>query len=305
MKNIFNIRRIGDLLRYDWAMEKRRFIMPFAIFVIAYILCLFSTFYPGYSSGHLNTDGLPVLVMLFANSFFGYAQLVMILIVTAILHRKFTQPQSSCLYLTLPASSVEKFIVMLLDYAIGLTALYLVYAALFYGTMFIGYLLEPGYDWTLNIFNFDPLFVRQIIETLQAERIGTNAASGTPATDSATGIFLNHIVSHYGALNIFSVFTNLCIFFYYLILNMCFKHNAQIKSVGLFMLTGFILVIAFLIWFTVYVSTHDFSDMNETRILQMMTRTFDIVYYTLLASVPVSFLGGYIFYRQIRYKQAK
>lgn len=305
MKNTFSFRRIGDLLRYDWAMEKRRFVLPFVIFAIAYILCTFSTFYPGYSSGHLNNDNLPILIMIFVNSFFSYAQLILILIVTTILHRKFTQPQSSCLYLTLPASPIEKFIVMLLDYVIAFTALYIVYIALFYLTMFIGYLLEPGYNWALNIFNNEPGFLRKTIETIQAAQEHRISAEGDLAQNSTVNLFIDHILSHYTALTVFSLFVNLAVFLYYLILNMCFKHNAQIKSIGIFLLTGFILTIAFIIGFGTYAATRDFTDMNEARLLHMMTRTFDIIYYTMLATVPICLAEGYILYRQIRYKQAK
>lgn len=305
MKNTFSFRRIGDLLCYDWAMEKRRFILPFVIFAIAYILCTFSTFYPGYSSGHLNNDSLPILIMIFANSFLSHAQLILILIVTTILHRKFTQPQSSCLYLTLPASPIEKFIVMLLDYVIAFTALYIVYIALFYLTMFIGYLLEPGYNWTLNLFNNDPGFLRKMIETLQTEQTSRMAAEGSYEQNTATGIFIDHVLSHSAALNILGFFANLSIFLYYLILNMCFKHNAQIKSIGLVLLTGFILAIACIIGFCIYFSTQHIIHMDETQLLHMMTRTFDLIYYTLLACVPLSLAEGYILYRQIRYKQAK
>lgn len=305
MKNIFNFRRIGNLLRYDWTMEKRRFVMPFVIFAFAYILCTLSTFYPGYTSGYLNTGGLPIFVMLFANSFLGYAELVMILIVTAIMHRKFTQPQSSCLYLTLPASPLEKFIVMLLDYVIAYIALYIVYAALFYLTMFVGYLLEPSYDWALNPFRNDPLFIRKIIETLQEQQATVADTAADIQQKSAINHFLDHIYSHYNAMTIFSFFANFCVFFYYLILNMCFKHNAQIKSIGLFLLTGFILVIASAIGFGVYFSTKNFSGLDETYFIDMMTRCFDFVYYALLATVPLCLAEGYILYRQIRYKQAK
>ncbi len=305
MNNIFSFRRIANLLRYDWAMEKRRFIMPFAIFAFAYILCTFCTFYPGYSSGHLNDDRLPVLILLFANSFVGYAELGMILIVTAILHRKFTQPQSSCLYLTLPASPLEKFTVMLLDYVIALTALCIVYVALFYLTMLTGYLLEPGYDWSLNPFNRSSSFVKEVIVTLHNQQAGMTAGESDYVRQSATNVFLNHIWSRYTPLIVFSFFANLCSFLYYLILNMCFKHNAQIKSIGLFLLTGFLAIVAFCIGFGIYISTKDFSGMDETEFLRIMTRSFDLLYYTLLACIPLSFIEGYIFYRQIRYKQAK
>ncbi len=305
MKNTFRFRSIGALLGYDWAMEKRRFVLPFVIFDIAYILCTFSTFYPGYSSGHLNNDSLPILIMIFANSFLGYAQLILILIVTTILHRKFTQPQSSCLYLTLPASPIEKFIVMLLDYVIAFAALYIVYIALFYLTMLTGYLLEPEYDWTLNLFNNDPGFLRQIIDTLRAQQADRMASGEYHEQHTASGIFIDHVLFRSTTLNVLGLFTNLCCFLYYLILNMCFKHNAQIKSIGLVLLTGFILTIAFIIGFGTYAATRDFTDMNEARLLHMMTRTFDIIYYTMLATVPICLAEGYILYRQIRYKQAK
>jgi len=305
MNNIFSFRRIANLLRYDWAMEKRRFVMPFAIFAFAYILCTFSTFYPGYSSGHLSDDSLPILVLIFANSFVSYAELAMILIVTAILHRKFTQPQSSCLYLTLPASPLEKFTVMLLDYVIAFTALYIVYTVLFYLTMLSGYLLEPSYDWSLAPFNSSSSFIKEIIETLQTRQAGMMDGESGYEQRSATDVFLNHIYSHYTSLIVFSFFANLCAFFYYLILNMCFKHNAQIKSIGLFLLTGFIAIVAFCIGFGIYISTKDFSGMDETGFIRIMTRSFDLLYYALLACVPLSFIEGYIFYRQIRYKQAK
>lgn len=305
MKNTFSFRRIGDLLRYDWAMEKRRFILPFVIFAIAYILCTFSTFYPGYSSGHLNNDSLPILIMIFATSFLGYARPILILIVTTILHRKFTQPQSSCLYLTLPASPIEKFIVMLLDYVIAFTALYIVYVALFYLTMLVGYLLEPGYNWTLNLFNNDPSFLREIIETLQTQQANRMAMEGYHEPNTVADIFIDHILSHSTTLSILNFFATLSSFLYYLILNMCFKHNAQIKSIGLVLLTGFILAIACIIGVCIYFSTQRFINMDETQLLHIMTRTFDMIYYTLLACIPISLAEGYILYRQIRYKQAK
>lgn len=90
----------------------------------------------------------------FIQSYFSYAQLAMVFVVTTILHAKFTNPRSATGYLSLPGTSLEKYIVMLVDYALASLAVFALWIVLHYLTMAVCWMVSPEISWNVNPLQF-------------------------------------------------------------------------------------------------------------------------------------------------------
>lgn len=296
-----NFHRIQSLLRYDWTLQKRTISLAFIITTALYICLVFMFFM---FKGILNfegqdLEGLPVASAIFCNSFFSYAQIAMVLVVTQILHEKFTAPRTSLSYLTLPGTNTEKWLVMLLDYAIVAFALWILKLVMFDLTMFIGYCMAPDHSWTFNPFIF--YFAQdEIIESVR-----NSAAAGDQLGYELVQTMIDKVMTP--ALSM-SIFVNLFQLTIYIVLNMCFRTHGQLKTIacliGASAVLGFVAIIMTVRFVVSYVGDVSPSIITEWIVGDGFSMANCIRWY--YYSAP--FLSAamlYLFHWQICRKQAK
>ncbi|MBQ0057102.1 MAG: hypothetical protein KBT20_05530 [Bacteroidales bacterium] len=303
--SIFNINRVAALLRYDWMLNKRMMGMTALVItsIFAFIALIYFVIHSQLPT--MGGEALPGLVATFTYSFFSYANVAMVLVVTTILSKKFCEPRTSTSYLTLPGTSLEKYTVMLLDYLFGWLGVWTLYLVLFYITMFLCSLSSPEYDWTCNPFVFFDAqrgldFMSAYLDGPSISEIGQQMNSMELGLGDAETDFILLATR-------MAPITALISFGFYIVLNMLFTNNTQIKSIVCYYLTGFVLVVIAIVfgicWVVSIVSSTD--AMSDQVAAEFLNTAFSIANYVLYALPVLVVALFFIFYRQICRKQAK
>lgn len=303
-----NFNRIQTLLRYDWTLQKRTLSLAFIITSALYI-CLILLFFllkGTFEFDPIYLNGLPLASAMFCNSFFSYAQIAMVLVVTQILHEKFTNPRTSLSYLTLPGTNAEKWLVMLLDYAFAAAGLWVLQMIMNEVTVIIGYFMIPDSGWTFNPFAYT-MFQNEFVEELR-----NSFATQSNGDETAINIFNTTIDKIVKPAMYMAIFTNLVQLAIYIVLNMCFRTHGQLKSIACLMGFGAVMGICMIfgLGHAVMNRLAEYSgDVSPTYIFEWIAGDgFSFIncikwYYYISPIIAAALL--YLFYWQICRKQAK
>lgn len=305
-----NIQRIKALFAYDWAVEKRRMTLVTVTIMLLYLLVCWYTY-----TINRNTlwEGSPEVLAHSYNAvckvFFAIVGFCSVFIITPILHHKFTQPQMSTSYLTLPGTTAEKFWVMLCEYVMGFVAVFLLYVICYYATMTLGWLcsnVSSAYDgaaseslwWSYRLIPFDwndlpeaSEFIRKIIHSAQDYGSAIQAAA------------LRLICSLVLVIP-FGILLDLGI---YMVLNMFFRTYGQLKSIGcrLVLQMIFNLLASFVVMAVVAYMANIEEQYGEEKLEEAFVLGLNILT-VLIWLIPVLTAGIYYFlYRLMAKKQAK
>lgn len=282
--------RIRNLLCYDWAVDKSKIKFTLAIVVGLYAALFIMAYWNQTSMGLLPmTPQSGEALVTFANvsvmNYFEYATMIVGILTTVILHRKFTNPQTSLQYLALPGSRLEKYIVMLADFAfvvIGMQVLYLVVYAV---SMLICQLTYPEFSWWMNPWNS----LNMAEKLMSVTESGENQFDVIHTSVMRLFIWMAPVIS-------FGTFGLWCV------VNMLFKHNGILKSIGVFLLAYVFLVIVSMIvmvGFVAYFAEHPELHAPALHVLATVIKVI------LWLQIPLALLFQWIFYRQIANRQAK
>ncbi len=285
--------RIRNLLRYDWAIDKSKITNTLVIILGLYTAFFLMAYWNQTRLGDADTyspeggANLATFATVSVMNYFQYATMVVLILATVILHRKFTNPQTSVQYLALPGSRLEKYIVMLADYAIVFVGMEVLYLAVWALSMLVCQLTYPEISWWLNPYGGYDL----------ADRIFDFTQSHS--TDSAPDLF------HTNTMQLFfwiSPFINLVFFGLWTNVNMLFSHNGILKTIGLFILAYVVLLIGLMFFFVGFFATID----HDVETLQYYGHLGSIAIKVFLwFQIPLALFLQWLFYRQIAKKQAK
>lgn len=301
-----NTSRIYSLLRYDWTINKHKICLTMTLITIVYFCLMLMSFF---AKGNLDltlSAGSPLVIAAFVNSYFKYALIAVVFVVTTILHSKFTNPRSATGYLSLPGTSAEKFTVMLADYAAAALGLFVIYLVCYAVTMLLGWFVSPELDWAINPFVFErPKDINDVVVALQGQNLDELQQAALEK-----GIASDSFAAFFDTVNTLTWFTpvfNLCEFFLYICINMLFRTNGQLKTIAIFFAAWFV----FIVFFTVSIvlgiknSIDIVGDITPEVAFDVIHKIFNTVMYFVYAS-PVALAGlAYLFYHQICKKQAK
>ena len=282
--------RIRNLLRYDWAVDKSKI-----TFILAIILGLYAALFIMAYWNQTSMGLIPLTVqsgeslVTFANvsvmNYFEYATMIVGILTTVILHRKFTNPQTSLQYLALPGSRLEKYIVMLADFAIVVIGMQLLYLAVYAVSMLICQLTYPEFSWWMN--PYDSLNM--------AEKLMRVTESGENEID----------VMHTSVMQLFIRMAPVMSFGFFglwCVVNMLFKHNGILKSIGIFLLAYvFLVIVSMIIVVGIVASVADQPELHAPYLHTLATALKVILW----LQIPLALLFQWVFYRQIANKQAK
>lgn len=299
--------RILPLLRYDWTLQKRTISLAFIIIAALYICMLLMFFL---IKGTIDLDasaleGLPLASAMFCSSFFSYAQIAMVIVVTQILHEKFTAPRTSLSYLTLPGTNAEKWLVMLLDYAIVALGLWIMQLVMNEVTVIIGYFMAPDLSWSFNPFAWT-MFQDAFLENMKSE-----FATSSQGDELALSIFNTTIDKIAKPAMYMAVFANLVQLAIYIVVNMCFCTHGQLKTIACLMGFGAVMGICMIFGMghAIVTKIAEDSNANPTFLIEWLGgdgfSLFNCIkwYYYLSPILAAAVL--YLFYKQIGWKQAK
>ena len=282
--------RIRNLLRYDWAVDKSKITFILAIILGLYAALFIMAYWNQTSMGliPLTVQSGEALVT-FANvsvmNYFEYATMIVGILTTVILHRKFTNPQTSLQYLALPGSRLEKYIVMLADFAIVVIGMQLLYLAVYAVSMLICQLTYPEFSWWMN--PYDSLNM--------AEKLMRVTESGENEID----------VMHTSVMQLFIRMAPVMSFGFFglwCVVNMLFKHNGILKSIGVFLLAYvFLVIVCMIVVVGIVASVADQPELHAPYLHTLATALKVILW----LQIPLALLFQWVFYRQIANKQAK
>lgn len=302
MKN-FSFARVHALLSYDWMLGKRKFYyalgIMFCIWLVAASISSFSAFAYGSANPALS-------VMINSASFFSYFHMAMVLVVTTLLTTKFITPRTSTAYITLPGSSLEKFVAMLADYAFGAIAVVVLEIVCMALLGAVGSLITGNMDWWMwfAVVDNPSEMIKQVID-IKMQETGRNSWEEINKSMEVLGFgsfdeLINYFAS--SSLMFFSTCTNIASTLFYAVLVMCFKKNAQIKAVASYVGIYAILVVACIIAVVVVLIgalNQGDAAMGATT-MGIMKSLLGVMY-----ASPLFIAGfGAILYRQIAKKQA-
>lgn len=315
-----NTNRIASLIRYDWMLHKHNIKLTYAVIAIIYI-CIALLFF--ISKFMLNFDedpaGMPKIIAGFCLTFFNYASIAMVLMMTTLVTEKFCNPRTATAYLTLPGTSVEKYCVVLFDYLatyIGIKVLYLI---MFYITMGLCYLNAPELNWAQNGFALLlPNGAQNSVMEMLTEITGENAyeqLNEVAQSEPAMVPFVDRIMSFANLSIWLAPISAIAGFAYYLVLTMLFKTNAQIKAIGCGVLTYIVWIVFNILLVFGFLGSLIFKAQNLIGVEadqfvaeNIMTPLCSYIYMMegFLYISPLLAIGLlYLFYRQICHKQAK
>lgn len=290
--------RVKSLLLYDWAIDKNKITTTLGIIVGLYAALFIMAYWNQTRDGifSFTGEGGETLVT-FANvsvmNYFEYATLIVGILTTVILHRKFTNPQTSVQYLALPGSRLEKYLVMIADFVIVCLAMQVLYLVVYAISMLICQFTYPELSWWMN-----PYGNSELVERLMGSERITLSDGGElyPAREfmNTNTIQLLIWLSPFLSLTTFGLWTNV---------NMLFRNNGILKSIGIFILAYIVLIVMLIIFtagFVTYVATLDIFE--KTRYLNYVPR---VIKAFLWLQIPLSLFLQWLFYRQIAKKQAK
>lgn len=291
----FSATRIGHLLRYDFAMERRNLLNWLLALVAGHLMIIGPILYSNwddlasFSPDYFVTDAT-VCGLLFG--------LIMFMRTTSLLHKKFTNPPSATSYLALPGSSAEKFTVLLIDYLfVGLVTLAVTVVS-FYLLTALAACKAPAVDWSLNPFGHWTYLIQQI-ENPDNFRVGLHSSP----EHLTMGLAIHN--KYYNLLQWTCRFIPIEILFvtgYYLVLNMLFRTYGQLKSILLLFLTQFALNLLTILAGWLIFGT---DNPTESEVLRQLYHIGTLLQ-VLLGCLPLFTLAMYyLLYRQICRRQAK
>lgn len=306
-----NTKRIASLLHYDWMLHNHTLKLTGIVIGIIY-LCLALLYFVikselGFDGSH--SESLPQVIGFFCHGYFSYATMAAMLVTTTLLTEKFCYPRTATAYLTLPGTSVEKFIVMLAEYAIAYIAMQIFFIVMFYVTMAICAINAPELNWMQNVFSyFDPYkesdIVQGILDSIKAT--SANDIQTMATQEGAQGVLARSILNMTNASIWMSPFASIAYLAYYMILNMFFKSNVQIKAIACIFLTYFAFMVALMIFIFGIIGAGIVSkDMREEIMFGKMETLFSCVTAFLYTTPAIAAGLLYFFYKQICRKQAK
>lgn len=295
----FSFERICALLRYDWTLNKRKFQMSAIIIMALYMLMVFVLLVFNAEMTDVKSEAnadLPKLLGDSCNSFFSFAQTCIWIVVTMLLTEKFCYPRTATNYLAIPGSTLEKFTVMALDYVIAFLSVGVMFFISFYVTLGIGYLLAPELEWGRSILGFySPSAVLREMDTVPGWK---EMQEHSPRlAHEMTAILKLGLMA-----NFFATFANVAL---HGVICMFFKSNVQVKAILIELLMLVVVVIALvaiIVGYAVYVK----SNHLPTEMVKDMC--YDVMFWFRVCLFLQPLLAAafcYIFYRQLRCKQAK
>ena len=306
---IFDIHRIGSLLRYDWVMNKRTAGLTLMVITAIYTFVAL-TYFVGKSEFSMLANGedytglTPAAIGIFIRSFFSYAGLATVLVVTTVMTKKFCEPRTSTSYLTLPGTSLEKFTVMLLDYAIAYGAIWILYFIFFYITMAICAIANPELNWMQDATEYiNPIYSVSFFHDMTGQYSLEDAATQLDNEMSGLG---GEFLSMLSTAFIFAPFSTLASFAFYLNLCMLFRTNCQIKAIALYYGMSFVLgIMLVLVFIGAFFNVVTNTDATQQEIVSMVYTVFNCIRGFLYVTPAIAAALLYILYRQICNKQTK
>lgn len=312
-----NSNRILSLIRYDWAINKNKFSLTMALIAIIYVCCVL-LFFLSKNIFHIESlePETPVIMSKFIGSFFNYAQLAMVFVVTTLLHQKFTNPRSATNYLSIPGTSAEKYVVMLAEYALGAAAVFVIYLICHSLTMLTCWYMFPALDWLTNPFLI--LFPAKNLDEFSVVMNGVNWESTmyqmqeVAANEQLAPELLTLFFTTVSTLMRFTPVITLCELFAYMCVNMLFRTNGQLKTIAIYFAVSVVFAITMIICSIVVFGT-EISQMAgnvsqeelNNLIMGNVITVLNVMTYFCYAT-PLLLIGlAYLFYRQICRKQAK
>lgn len=275
------------------------------ITIVYFCLMILSFFAKGNLDLTLSA-GSPLVIAAFVSSYFKYALIAVVFVVTTILHHKFTNPRSATGYLSLPGTSAEKFTVMLSDYVVTALGLFVIYIVCYAITMLLGWFVAPELDWAINPMVFDhPKNLNDVILALEGLNVNDlqRAAIEEGISSESFASYFDIVTS----LAWFAPIFNLCEFFIYICVNMLFRTNGQLKTIALFFVVSFFFMVFFAVSMVLGIkhSMDIYGDVTPDVAFETIAGMFNAIKYFVYAS-PAALVGlAYLFYHQICKKQAK
>ena len=301
--NTFNINRVGQLLSYDWMLHRRTLTLAAILIPLSYIVIAFLTFV---SNTELNLERpnpeMPFIMTMACSSFFSFAQTAGIIVITTLLTEKFCYPRTATSYLTLPGTSAEKFVTMLAEYFFAFVFVYVTYIVMHYVTMGIGYLFAPELSWGVNIFKL-MMLVPKIgmwdgdLSTITQKLQDVGFDNSEPFVESLTS-YVRTAVWTAPFLSVMEVA-------FYMILNMLFRTNVQIKAIACCVVLWVAMVFAIIIGMCAFIGMHRSADVDPSIFIDFMTNCMTGLRYFMYTTPALACGFLYIFYKQVCGKQAK
>jgi hypothetical protein len=248
----FSPQRLWLLLRYDFVQARRNLWLIAAVIIGVYIVVIYRPF-----TQHVNS-WTPLDVANTCHELFTMARYLCLILVTLMLHRKFTNPASAPGYITLPASTLEKFCALLLDYIAVYVGIYAAEWVCYYASMWLGAMLLPELVWSRPFAtdgdNVESFFRTLSIETLQLD---FKTFGFEHAQAAATTCYVSWWLATW---------------LYFICLNFHFRRNGILKSCLTLLLTY--IVLTFLLgplcamWLSSYLDS--LGELTDTRLRQVV-----------------------------------
>lgn len=315
MQNTFSWTRVGHLLAYDWASLRSQ-----AIYGIIAIVAI--------SLGWVTLSMFSMLALeqnvgyaLYSlGSIHNLASLAMIFWLTSMLHRKFTDARSALVYQTLPASAWEKSLTMLINYLVASVVLYLLFILLYYVASGIALLIDAQTQISDNPFVqalVNPNYVIDKFNETTDSGLNVSYNNTLSVTSGETAVALS-LQDFFHML--FGFITRPDIYYLslldgplelliYIVLNMCFRSHAQIKSVlimiGALVVLGVTAGVVAIGQLSDVINTNEVSEEVSQWMYGELLQVVKIIGYSLYA-IPFLMAGFvYLFYRQVKCRQVK
>lgn len=315
MQNTFSWTRVGHLLAYDWASLRSQAIYGvLAIVAISLGWVTFSMF------SMLALEQNVGYALYTLGTIHNLASLAMIFWLTSLLHRKFTDARSALVYQTLPASSWEKALTMLINYLVASVALYLLFVLLYYVASGIALLIDAQSQIADNPFVQVLVNPNYIIEKFnETTNSGVNVSydntlsitSGETAVALSSEDFMHELFRFITRPDIYylSLLDGPLELLIYIVLNMCFRSHAQVKSVlimiGALVVLGVTAGVVAIGQLSDVINTNEVSDEVSQWMYGELLQVVKIIGYSLYA-IPFLMAGFvYLFYRQVKCRQVK
>lgn len=323
-----NMNRIGALIRYDWMLHKHNIKLTYAVIAIIYI-CIALLYFLSKASLHLDImtdkgssfyESLPTYISGFCVTFFNYAGYAVVFLMTSLVTEKYCHPRTATAYLTLPGTTLEKFCVVAIDFIAAFVALKVLYLIMFYLTMGICYLNAPDLDWSINglalllpeeTMNMANNIVTQIQGVDKMEELKKLGEMNNETMNA----FIAAIENTQKAGFWMAPFSTIASVVFYLILNMFFKTNVQIKAIGCIVISyiAYIvitMIVVFGILGKLLFESHNLSGNDAdlfviNNIFEPITGFLNFMAGLIYAMPLIAAALLWVFYYQIKRKQAK
>lgn len=306
--------RISALLRYDYTIFKNKARLFLGLVFIIFV-CTALIAYTSLNILDVNaSNGVAVMLGSTIYSFFGYAAMAMVFFVTSMLHFKFTDPRHSTSYLSLPGTSAEKFIVMMLEYLIGAVVIFILYVLCFYLTMSVCWIAHPELNWFANPLQYffpSPDYINNVSMVFQQQSLSDvqSQINGMASEDAANSLscFMDNVFE----MSKYSFLSNIVMLLLYVYVNLFFRTNGQLKTVGIFFVGYVLFMIALMVTCLVAFGGLAISaqQMNDAQAMQLvfgtMTDVFIIIKWALYLSPIACVFLGWLIYKKISKKEAK